>query len=119
MSLNKYIFLLTLSTAILFAEEMPRPKSHANHIDHLIAATERKLEQQKELKQLMETFNFQQEEFFRGNQSKTHAAKMIHSAERILNLIRELHLAHLFSLTYLEELTLFSSLATRQIPVRP
>ena len=67
----------------------------------------------------MDTFDLQQEEFFRGNQSKPHAAQMLLSAKHILDLIQELHLAHLFSLNYLEELVLFSAIGTKQLPVRP
>jgi hypothetical protein len=44
---------------------------------------------------------------------------MVHTARKILSEIQELHIQHLFSSEYLEELTLFSSIAGKTTPTRP
>lgn len=88
-------------------------------IDHLIEATEKKLQKQKELKELMLAFHEQEERFFLGDQTKTHAAKMVYSARQILDIIKTSHLEHLFSSEYMEELALFSSIAGKTTPARP
>jgi hypothetical protein len=88
-------------------------------IDHLIAATEEKVVQQRALRELMLRLQVQEEQFFKGDQSKAHAKKMVDSASQVLELIKASHLEHLFSSTYLEELALFSSIAGKTSPARP
>ena len=106
----------------LFAldETLSKPaEGEVARIDHLIEATEQKLQKQKELKGLMLAFHEQEERFFLGDQSKMHAAKMVHSAREILDIIKTSHLEHLFSSEYMEELALFSSIAGKTTPARP
>jgi hypothetical protein len=88
-------------------------------VDHLIAATSEKLEQQKQLKKLMDLFREQEERFFQGDQSKEHSLKMVNCARQILDLIKKAHIENLFSSEYIEELALFSSIAGKTTPPRP
>lgn len=88
-------------------------------IDNLIKATEQKLEVEKQLKTLMIKFNQQQDEFFKGNQTKHHAFRMVSTAREIMEIVSNNHLKHLFSKEYLDELVLFSSIAGKSSPVRP
>lgn len=88
-------------------------------VDHLIKATEEKLEVQKQLKLLMVKFKRQQDEFFMGNQTKHHAFRMVTTAREIMEIVGANHLTHLFSKEYLDELVLFSSIAGKALVVRP
>ena len=88
-------------------------------LDQLIQTTERQLVIQKELKEVIAEFKEQQEIFFRGNQTKTHAAKMVQTAAHILTIIEERQMEHLFSPTFMHEVRLFSSIANKKTPGRP
>ncbi len=123
--MRKFLLLAIFGSASLFAAEQLEEKvievneDESRKIDHLIDATLQKLEQQKELKTLMLQFRDQEELFFRGDQSKEHAARMVNTARQILDIIRKAHLEYLFPSEYLEELTLFSSIAGKTAPARP
>jgi hypothetical protein len=88
-------------------------------VGRLIVATQHQLEVQTELKRLMVEFKQQEDAFADGLQTKAHAAKMVRTARRLLELITDLHVQHLFSSQYMEELTLFSSIAGKTTPPRP
>lgn len=120
--MKRFFLLLISSTTLLFSVEEPFVQASEDEIariDHLIEATQVKLQQQKELKELVRLFQQQEERFFKGDQSKGHAAKMVSTARQILERIKEAHLEHLFSSEYLEELALFSSIAGKSTPKRP
>jgi 7-keto-8-aminopelargonate synthetase-like enzyme len=86
---------------------------------HLITANEKHLSTQKQLKDMMQLFQKQKEEFLQGNQSKNHAFSMVSNAREILTMIKEEHLSYLFSTDYLEELIFFSSVAAKSVPLKP
>jgi hypothetical protein len=88
-------------------------------IEQLISATTRQLETQKQMKELMMQFNKQREEFIQGNQTKSHAGKMVRTARQIYEMITSNHLEHLFAKDYLDELTFFSSIAGKTAMTRP
>lgn len=88
-------------------------------IEQLIAATSRQLEMQKQMKELMLQFKKQREEFVQGNQTKSHASKMVRTARQIYEMIASNHLEHLFAKDYLDELTFFSSIAGKAAVTRP
>lgn len=88
-------------------------------IENVIAHTEKRLQDEKKLKLLMEEFKAQQDRFFLGEQTSALAAQMCRTARHILNIITECHLQYLFSKRYMEELTLFSSIAGKNTPSRP
>lgn len=86
---------------------------------HLITVTEQQLAVQKQLRNLMAEFKKQKDRFFKGDQSNKHSFKMVKTASTILQIINDNHLQHLCSSEYLEELTLFSSIAGKNTPARP
>ncbi|MGC1878515.1 MAG: hypothetical protein WA347_08040 [Rhabdochlamydiaceae bacterium] len=88
-------------------------------IQQLIDATTRQLETQKQVKELMLQFNRQREEFIQGNQTKSHAGKMVRTARQIYEMITSNHIEHLFAKDYLDELTFFSSIAGKTAMTRP
>jgi hypothetical protein len=88
-------------------------------IQQLIDATTRQLETQKQVKELMLQFNKQREEFIQGNQTKSHAGKMVRTARQIYEMITSNHIEHLFAKDYLDELTFFSSIAGKTAMTRP
>ena len=118
---KRLLFLFSLTTSLAALEEPPLTavEDEVARIDHLIAATEEKLDQQKALRKLILLLHDQEEQFFKGDQSKAHAKKMVDSARQILEIIQKSHLEHLFSSEYLEELALFSSIAGKTSPARP
>lgn len=88
-------------------------------LEQLISATEAQLEAQKQLKQLMLQFQKQREEFVQGNQSRTHASRMVRTARQIYEMITSNHIEHLFAKDYIEELSFFSSIAGKTSVTRP
>ena len=88
-------------------------------IDQMISATSRQLEMQKQMKELMMQFKKQREEFVQGNQTKSHAGRMVRTARQIYEMITSNHLEHLFAKDYLDELTFFSSIAGKAAVTRP
>ncbi len=88
-------------------------------LENLIAANEKHLLAQKQLKEKMKLFQKQKDEFMLGNQSKSHAYAMVSNAREILTTIREEHLSYLFPTDYLEELIFFSSIAAKSVPLKP
>lgn len=78
---------------------------------HLMENTSQQLEVQKQMHQLMRDFRDQKDAFAAGNQTKSHAARMVRTARQIYESITAHHLEYLFSKEYLEELLFFSSIA--------
>ena len=88
-------------------------------IDQLIVATTQQLESQKQLKELMLQFKKQREEFVQGNQTKSHAGRMVRTARQIYEMITLNHIEHLFAKDYLDELSFFASIAGKSSVKRP
>jgi len=88
-------------------------------LNHLIGTTEQRLVEQKQLKELMIKFKEQKDQFIEGKASKKDAYQMVKTASEVLRIINDSHLQYLFSPLYLEELTVFSSIAGKNTPVRP
>lgn len=87
--------------------------------EQLIIATSRQLETQKQMKELMLQFKKQREEFIQGNQTKSHAGRMVRTARQIYEMISSNHLEHLFAKEYLDELLFFSSIAGKTAITKP
>ncbi|HSX12754.1 MAG TPA: hypothetical protein VLF61_04610 [Rhabdochlamydiaceae bacterium] len=88
-------------------------------LDGLISRTQKQLATQMQLKDLMIQFKVQKQLFTKGNQSKKHAFDMVKTASKILDILSNEQLKHLFSTDYLEELALFSSIANKATPAKP
>jgi hypothetical protein len=87
--------------------------------ERLTEATRAQLDLQLHLKQLMIEFKEQKQVFIQGEQTKRHASRMVRTAREILDIISNQHLQYLFSPDYIEELTLFSSIAGKSVVKRP
>jgi len=89
-------------------------------LDELIAASERQLALQKQLKILVANFQRQQDLFYQGQeggqQTKELASKMVNTAQEILKMSEENHYLHLFPLFFVEELKLFAGIAKKNNP---
>lgn len=88
-------------------------------IDRMMSLTEEQLKAQKELKELITLFHAQQDNFFNGNQTKEHASQMVSTASRILKIIETHNYRPLFSLLFMQEIEMFSSIANKTSPARP
>ncbi len=88
-------------------------------IDQMIVATTKQLEAQKQMRELMLQYKKQREEFVQGNQSKSHASKLVRTARQISEMIASNHIEHLFAKDYLDELTFFSSIAGKTAIRKP
>lgn len=108
-------------SSVISVEERNNPliSKEVETLGRLIVVTEKRLEEYRKLRDKMSSLEQQKEEFLLGNESSSHAFSLVHNARDILASIKESHLAYLFPGDYLEELVFFSSLATKQAPVRP
>ncbi|MBS0606412.1 MAG: hypothetical protein KF898_00895 [Parachlamydiales bacterium] len=87
--------------------------------ERLIQVTEDQLRMQQHLKELMIRFKQLKESFIQGDQSKKTASTMVRTAREILDIINNQHLQFHFSKDYLDELTVFSSIAGKNAIKRP
>jgi hypothetical protein len=88
-------------------------------VQRLIQTTEEQLRIQEHLKELMVQFKKLKEAFIQGDQNKKTASSMVRTAREILEIITSQHLEFHFSQDYLDELTLFSSIAGKNGIKRP
>jgi hypothetical protein len=88
-------------------------------VEELIIATQEQLQKHIALKEMMLQFKKQREAFVQGNQTKTHAGRMVRTARQIYEAITASHLEHLFAKDYLDELNFFSSIAGKTAVTRP
>jgi hypothetical protein len=83
-------------------------------LDHLIEMTQKSLDQQRALKNMLIEYQKLQEFFFKNDQDKEVMFRMVKTAHKLLETIKENHLLHLFNADFLSELTLFSQIATKK-----
>lgn len=88
-------------------------------VERLIAASQEQLSTQERLKELMINFKKQKELFIQGEQTKKQASLMVRTAREILDIISKQHIQYLFAPDYIQELTLFSSIAGKNTIKRP
>lgn len=107
--------------AFLIAAQLPAAPSldridlnEVQVVEQLIETTNRQLVMQRGLKAQMVAFRKHKDAFFEGDQSKERAKQMVTVAHSILMQLKDHHLDHLFSDDYMEELNLFSSIATKK-----
>ncbi len=88
-------------------------------LNRLIQTTEGQLKAQQDLKDLMVRFKQLKESFVQGDQTKKNASAMVRTAREILDIITKQHIQFHFSKDYLDELTVFSSIAGKSGIKRP
>ena len=119
--LSPLFILAAESEELISVEErvVPSIKGDSFALDQLIEQDEKLLIRQKNLSEKMRLFQRQKETFVAGDQTKMHAFEMVSTARELLGMIKEEHLAYIFSSEYLDELMFFSSIGGKTAPVRP
>ena len=95
------------------------PEDEIVAMDRLIQTTTEQLKLQQDLRDLMMQFKKLKGAFIQGDESKKTASAMVRTARRIMEIISEQHLQFHFSKDYLDELTLFASIAGKNGVKRP
>jgi hypothetical protein len=113
------ILLVPQSSLVEINVSLGAEEDEIKALEQLIVATTKQLEAQKQLKELMLQFKKQREDFVQGNQTKSHASRMVRTARQIYEMITSNHLEHLFAKDYIEELSFFSSIAGKTAVTRP
>src|SRR5689334_10118632 len=78
-------------------------------IDRAIVSSEKRLDNQRQIKNFLLELRHLEEVFLRKEDSKEAAARMVVLAEKTLRLIQEEHFESIFSEAYIEELRFYSS----------
>jgi ribosomal protein L28 len=82
-------------------------------LEQSIERTQKNLETQKKIKDLLVELNSLKKRFVKNETSKEEAWRMVKVSANVLKLIENDHLEHLFSVEFLEELKVFSTYATK------
>ncbi len=88
-------------------------------VTRLIQTTAEQLTTEQHLKELMISFKQERESFAAGDYSKKRASQMVRYARDILQIITDLHVQHLFPNEYLEEIKVFTSIASKNHIKKP
>ncbi|MGE5196631.1 MAG: hypothetical protein ACM3JI_04815 [Anaerolineae bacterium] len=127
----KGVFLFTfVSTWYLNAEShraallqpgQPLPSSvdEVTALDEIIDLSEKQLSNYKHLRHLILEFKNQKEQFLEQNLPKKQVSHMLKTSKEILEIITSSKINHFFPNEYLDELAVFSSVASKKSPVRP
>lgn len=108
-------FFLLCSLPLLLCSEVPHPLAEdpLTELNDLIQATERLLAKQKTLYQELETYLILRADAVHDLDNKELVLKTAKAAKSSLDIIKEEHLSHLFTSSFLSEMTLFAKLAGR------
>lgn len=115
--------LLTVSTLFIagLLQANPEAKAEVFHdlnpemrsLDMLIEQTQKNLEEQQKLKALLKDYHQNRENFSKGGQTKQQATALVKTANAILKIVHEEHLLHLCTPEFIEEITFFASIASK------
>ncbi len=108
--LSRYFRIGVSGLMVFFFAGSVKIEEDRSALNRLISITERKLESQKELKNLITEFEKQQALFYAGEQTKELASKMVFTAQSILSLIKENNYFYLFHSSFIEELYFFEKI---------
>jgi hypothetical protein len=82
-------------------------------LENLIGATEKHLQEQKELREQAHEYLALRADYLKNDQDKELLFKVAKKAYRVLDLIKENHLEQTFETSFLSELTLFAKFANK------
>lgn len=88
-------------------------------LDTLIEATELSLKKQKQLRERIVEYQRVQDAFLKNPQDNEALFKVVKSAYRTLQLIKENHLVQIFDTDFIDELTVLSQPATKRGVPKP
>lgn len=107
--------ILLIPLSLIFSENAQKEdENEIVTVEKLIVLTSQELEAQKRLKEIMQQFGRLKQQFTQGDESPSHAGKMVRMARQIYQMIEAHHLDHLFSSEYLEELAFFTSISSKE-----
>lgn len=122
---KKNLFLLTFILSFQLQADIPTPIKDPStligdeicRLDHLIQATEQSLDGQKKLRMLIVEYQKLQDQYLKNTKDNDLLLKIIRSANRVLQSIKENHLLHHFDPDFIDELTILSRpISKRGIP---
>jgi hypothetical protein len=110
-----FLLLCSVSMNLLYSGEVTHPLAEdpLTELDDLILATEKLLANQKALHQELEAYLKLRADAVNDLDNKELILKTAKAAKSSLDIIKEEHLSHLFSNSFLSEMTLFAKLAGR------
>lgn len=128
-SFFRFLLFLSFSSLYLFGEmpitptrpRLPELVESSNTIeyqlkvlDQIIETTQKSLEGQHSLKNLIIEYQTLQQQYLKNDQDREMLFRMVKTAHHVLEGIKENHLLHLFHGDFLSELTLFSQIAAKK-----
>lgn len=121
MLIRSIVFVIVLVSAHVQAE-MPQPIKDPDaligneiaRLDTLIEATTTSLEGQKQLRLQIMEYQKYQDNYLKKTQDNDLLFKLVKSAYRTLQMIKEQHLLHAFDSEFIDELTVLSQPATKR-----
>lgn len=121
---NFFLFLFVAAASALSANpaanDLPKistaqaVKNELGQLDDVIAATQRSLEQQKKLKDLLVKYQEAQRDYLKNENDVELLYRMIKLAHRAMASIQENHLTYTFNQEFLNELNLFAQMANKR-----
>jgi hypothetical protein len=88
------------------------PNSEITSLEQLITATQKSLDEQKELLDLIKDYKESHQVFAQDSNNKKKASQMIEKAHLSYNFIQDHYLPHLFPSEFIKELKFFSQFAS-------
>jgi hypothetical protein len=126
--LAAFIFLAPISSILSGAEDIIHPvttdlpvvststeqtNNNIMMLDHLIATTQKNLENQKQLRTLIQEYLDIYEKYLQDTNNKQLSFRMILKAKEVTDKIKETHLTQAFEQEFISELTFFSNIASK------
>lgn len=121
--MHKYLIVcaLAMSFAMFAADEKipnipskPAVNSELSRLDDLIAATQKGLDQQKALRDVLVKYQEAQKTYLSSGEDTEYLYQMIVLAHRAQKIIQDNHLSQVFSQDFLNELNLFAQMANKR-----
>ena len=108
--LTSKLFICVILFAPLALRSVEINDDELKAITNLIETTEKRLENQKKIRELMVVFREENKAFEKGKEEKRIGYQMAKTADKIILLIEAEHLQTLFSSSYMEELIFYRNL---------
>lgn len=106
-----YVFRLLM---LLCCFSFPVFCNEISRLDDLIEATQQSLQQQKELRELLQKYLSLREQYLKNTENAEVLFQAARTAFRAMNIIQENHLAQTFDSEFLSELSLFAKVGGKQ-----
>jgi len=116
------IFIVLLTCCGMSYADVPAPikdpsaiiSNEISRLDTLIQATEQSLEEQRKLREMIYEYQKLQDKFEKNPNDNELLFKIIKSAYKVLQSIKENHLTQTFDTEFIDELTIMSQPATKR-----